>query len=86
MKFTEMQALYELFLQCNGVSTDSRKIEQGTIFFALKGENFNGNCFAAGAIEQGAAYAVIDDEALHEASGELQQKMILVEDVLHTLQ
>ena len=86
MRFTDMQALYDLFLQCNGVSTDSRKIEQGTMFFALKGENFNGNQFAAGAIGQGAAYAVVDDAQLYETSGNLQEKMILVEDVLHTLQ
>ncbi|MBR5856309.1 MAG: UDP-N-acetylmuramoyl-tripeptide--D-alanyl-D-alanine ligase [Bacteroidales bacterium] len=86
MKYIEIPALHELFLGSNGVSTDSRKIEHGTLFFALKGETFNGNNFAAGAIEQGASYAVVDDEMVYEANASLQEKMILVEDVLHTLQ
>ena len=46
MKNLEIPALYDIFRTCSGVSTDSRKIEKGTMFFALKGENFNGNHFA----------------------------------------
>ena len=68
MKNLEMPDLYEIFRSCSGVGTDSRKIEKGTMFFALKGENFNGNHFAKGALEQGAAYAVIDDEDVYNAN------------------
>jgi UDP-N-acetylmuramoyl-tripeptide--D-alanyl-D-alanine ligase len=51
--------LYKIFLQHPIVTTDSRKFESGSIFFALKGENFNGNKFAAGSLEKGASFAVI---------------------------
>ncbi len=86
MKNLEIPALYELFITCNGVSTDSRKIEKGTLFFALKGDNFNGNNFALQALEQGAAYSVIDDCDIYEQAGEMQQRLLLVEDVLDALQ
>jgi len=78
---TEMDELYELFLGSNGIQTDTRKIKKGELFFALKGANFNGNEYAAKAIEESGYYAVID-EAKYEVSG----KTILVEDVLNTLQ
>ena len=58
----DIQALHEIFLSSSGVCTDTRKIKDGSIFFALKGENFNGNAFAMRAIEAGAAYAVIDEK------------------------
>lgn len=86
MKNIEIAQLHALFLSCNGVSTDSRTIEKGTLFFALKGENFNGNNYACNALEQGAAYAVIDDESIYESAAAGQERLILVEDVLHTLQ
>ena len=86
MKNLEMPDLYEIFRSCSGVGTDSRKIEKGTMFFALKGENFNGNHFAKGALEQGAAYAVIDDEDVYNANGPLQERLVLVPDVLTSLQ
>jgi len=86
MKNLEIPALYDIFRTCSGVSTDSRKIEKGTMFFALKGENFNGNHFAVGALEQGASYAVIDDEEVYNANGHLHQQLLLVEDVLVALQ
>lgn len=73
--------LYELFKQYPKVSTDSRKIEQGSIFFALKGPSFNGNIFAKAALEKGAAIAIIDDPAY-----KLEEKTILVEDALQALQ
>ena len=76
-----IEQLYNIFLQHPSVQTDSRKLRQGDIFFALKGPNFNGNQFAAQALNAGAAYAVID-----EAPGENDSRMILVEDVLTTLQ
>jgi UDP-N-acetylmuramoyl-tripeptide--D-alanyl-D-alanine ligase len=56
--------LYKLFVQHPAVCTDSRNIIKNSIFFALKGEHFDGNCFAFQALEQGAAYAVVDDPTL----------------------
>ncbi|GAL73085.1 UDP-N-acetylmuramoyl-tripeptide--D-alanyl-D-alanine ligase [Jejuia pallidilutea] len=75
-----LKTLHNLFLECNAVSTDTRKIEKGDLFFALKGDNFNGNTYAKQAIDKGAKYAVIDEK-------EFQSKhTILVENVLVTLQ
>jgi UDP-N-acetylmuramoyl-tripeptide--D-alanyl-D-alanine ligase len=51
----EIHELYQLFLQSTGITTDTRKIEKGQLYFALKGGNFNGNTFASKAIEQGAS-------------------------------
>ncbi|MDR3184076.1 MAG: UDP-N-acetylmuramoyl-tripeptide--D-alanyl-D-alanine ligase [Prevotellaceae bacterium] len=56
--------LYKLFVQHPAVCTDSREVKKNSIFFALKGERFDGNRFALQALEQGAAYAVVDDPAL----------------------
>ena len=78
MKINE---LYQLFLKSNGVTTDTRKIGRGQIYFALKGNNFNGNTFASEAVEQGAAYSIIDEHELKK-----NEKCILVDDVLNTLQ
>lgn len=75
-----MDELYQAYLNATGVCTDTRKITRGCIFFALKGENFNGNKFAKEAISLGASVAVIDE-------AEFQSKnMILVDDVLTSLQ
>ena len=52
--------LYKIFKGCTGVTTDSRKIHGGELFFALKGENFDGNAYAVKALEEGAGHAVID--------------------------
>ena len=76
-----IKELYSLYKQYPSVQTDTRKLKQDDIFFALKGDNFNGNAFAKQAIEAGAAYAVID-EAVFEIPG----KTILVDDVLAALQ
>jgi UDP-N-acetylmuramoyl-tripeptide--D-alanyl-D-alanine ligase len=76
-----IDALYQIFLQYPSVQTDTRKLKQGDIFFALKGPSFNGNAFAQQALDAGAAYAVID-EVVYATSN----KTILVEDVLTTLQ
>ena len=73
--------LYQLYTQNYLVDTDTRSIRQGTLFFALKGANFNGNTFAEKALEAGASYAVID-----EAEYKTSDKTILVDDVLKTLQ
>ncbi len=76
-----IEALYKIFLQHSSICTDTRKIKQGDIFFALKGGNFNGNVFALQALQSGAAYAVID-----EAPDEDNSNFIKVDDVLTTLQ
>lgn len=77
---TTVQELYSFFLKHRLISTDSRQIVPGSLFFALKGDNFDGNRYAKGAIDAGAAYAVIDNP---EFSG---KQTLLVNDVLETLQ
>ena len=77
----KLDELYRIYLKHPHVTTDSRKIGEGSIFFALKGENFNGNTFAKASLDMGAAYAVIDD--VHYA---IDERTILVDNVLHTLQ
>lgn len=76
-----IEQLYQIFRQSSGVCTDSRAIQPGSLFFALKGETFDGNLFAQKAVENGASYAVVDDYSLPS-----DEKLILVEDVLSTLQ
>ena len=58
----QIQELYQLYLQHPEICTDSRKIVKGSIFFSLKGENFNGNKFAEKAVNNGCAFAVIDEK------------------------
>ena len=62
--------LYEQFISSTGVCTDTRKISKGCIFFALKGENFDGNKFTDEALEKGASKVVIDNLAYHKNTGE----------------
>ena len=76
-----VETLYQLFLKHSSISTDTRKIKEGDLFFALKGDNFNGNKFAQKALDLGATFAIID-----ESEHALNDKLILVEDVLTTLQ
>lgn len=66
----KIQALHKLFLESSGVCTDTRKITKNCLFFALKGENFNGNTFAQEALDNGAMRAVIDDITVHKNTGE----------------
>jgi len=77
----QIEELYKVFLEFPQICTDSRKVEEDSIFFALKGPNFNGNKYAEQALSQGAAYAVIDEERYSN-----NQKIILVQNVLSTLQ
>ncbi|MDQ3536309.1 MAG: UDP-N-acetylmuramoyl-tripeptide--D-alanyl-D-alanine ligase [Bacteroidota bacterium] len=77
----DIQNLYSLYTACRRVSTDTRKIIPGSIFFALKGPNFNANAFAEEAINKGAKYAVIDEEQYKKGDN-----YFLVEDVLTALQ
>ncbi len=76
-----ISTLYNHFLQSMSVCTDTRKIKNGDIFFALKGDNFNGNKFALQALEQGAAIAVIDEDLNSN-----DERLFKVDDVLTTLQ
>lgn len=79
----ELSTLYQLFLNCTSVTTDSRNTPAGSMFFALKGDSFNGNRFALQALNAGSAYAVIDEE---EYAVENDERFIKVNDVLLTLQ
>lgn len=76
----DITTLYELYLQHPVVSTDSRSCPPGSLFFALKGESFDGNRFAEKALES-AAYAIIDDPSV-----QTDKRMILTDSVLDTLQ
>ena len=76
-----IKELYSFFKEKHTISTDSRKIESGCIFFALKGDNFDGNLYAEQAINIGACFAVIDNPEYKKNSN-----FILVDDVLKTLQ
>ena len=77
----QIKELYELFLTHPSVETDTRKLKEGDIFFALKGPNFNANQFAQQALLDGAAYAVVD-----EYTGPGDSRIIKVPDVLYSLQ
>ncbi len=78
----QIDELYKIFLNHPNISTDTRRIIPNSIFFSLKGDTFDGNLFAASAIEQGAAYAIIDNENYFIDNS----KYLLVKDVLQTLQ
>jgi UDP-N-acetylmuramoyl-tripeptide--D-alanyl-D-alanine ligase len=78
---TTTQQLYQHYLQHPAITTDTRKIAAGSLFFALKGDKFDANTFAKQAIEAGAAYAVIDN-----AEYKFNDQCLLVNDVLTTLQ
>ena len=79
-----MEQLYKIYLAHPSVTTDSRKVEEGQIFFALKGERFDGNQYAAEVLQKGAAYVVVDDATVYASLPE--GKALLVADVLTTLQ
>jgi UDP-N-acetylmuramoyl-tripeptide--D-alanyl-D-alanine ligase len=76
-----IEALYSLFLKFPSVTTDTRNIRKGDIFFALKGPNFNANSMALQALESGAAYAVVDEDEFAK-----DPRCLLCKDVLKTLQ
>ncbi|MEO6490531.1 MAG: UDP-N-acetylmuramoyl-tripeptide--D-alanyl-D-alanine ligase [Ferruginibacter sp.] len=77
----EITDLYQLYKNNPTIQTDSRKIVPGAIFFALKGPTFNGNRYAQQAIDDGAAYCVVEEE-----TGIRNDKIIKVENCLETLQ
>ncbi|WP_291960597.1 UDP-N-acetylmuramoyl-tripeptide--D-alanyl-D-alanine ligase [Maribacter sp.] len=76
-----IQDLHAAFLANPSVSTDTRKINKNDIFFALKGENFNGNAYAQQALDNGASLVVIDEKKYF-----VDKRTIIVDDVLQTLQ
>lgn len=78
---TSLEQLYDIYLKGHTISTDTRQITDGCIFFALKGDNFDGNTYAAEALKKGAAYAVVDNPDVATDG-----KYLLVEDVLTALQ
>ncbi len=79
-----IEQIYNIYETCQGISTDTRKIKPDSMFFALKGENFNGNIFAAQALEKGAKYAIIDEDIYQNNAN--NTKYILVDNVLEALQ
>lgn len=81
MNYTTVQEIYSIFNKHPYISTDSRKVQAGSLFFALKGENFDGNLYTAKALENGAVYAVIDNPEFY-----MDERTLLVNNVLSTLQ
>lgn len=77
----KIEELYNCFLQCSSISTDTRKIETGSLFVALKGANFDANTFATEALTRGAQYVVIDNPQY-----KTDDRMLLVDDSLQALQ
>ena len=82
----ENEKLYEVFTNSVGVTTDSRKIEVGALFFALHGASFDGNNYAIAALEQGASAAVIDRKDILDNNPDYAERLWLVEDTLQALQ
>lgn len=76
-----IQDIHNLFLQCKSLSIDTRKIEKDSMFFAIKGENFDANTFAEEALRLGALFVVIDNESYF-----IDERTVLVENSLETLQ
>lgn len=77
-----IEELYQCFLQCDGVSTDTRNITPNSLFIALKGDNFDANQFAEEALKKGALFAIVDNKKYHTD----KEKMLLVSNSLETLQ
>lgn len=73
--------LYDIYLQQGALTTDSRNCPKGSIFLALKGASFDGNKFAAKALESGCSYAVVDEAEYADAS---DKRYIIVDDCLTT--
>ena len=78
---TDITSIYKRFLQCTSVSIDSRKVSEKGMFFALQGDNLDGNVYAADALANGCLYAVVDNPKFKE-----DDQYILVDNVLEALQ
>ena len=81
-----LEKLYRVFTESSGITTDSRKIGEGNLFFALHGASFDGNDYAIAALEQGASAAVIDREDILHNNPDRAERLILVDDTLQALQ
>jgi UDP-N-acetylmuramoyl-tripeptide--D-alanyl-D-alanine ligase len=79
--YTSLEQLYDIYLEGHAICTDTRQITPGCLFFALKGDHFDGNTYASEALKKGAAYAIVDNPEVAENS-----TFLLVEDVLTALQ
>jgi UDP-N-acetylmuramoyl-tripeptide--D-alanyl-D-alanine ligase len=77
----DIKYIHSLFLKCNSVSIDTRKIEPNSLFVAIKGDNFDANTFAKEALEKGASYVIIDNDSYY-----IDQRTILVKNSLVALQ
>ena len=77
----EIETLYKIYKSNPKICTDTRKIKEGGIFFALRGNNFNGNRFAKKAIDDGCSFAIVDERKFAT-----NKKTLLVSNVLETLQ
>ena len=73
----KLSALYQIFLDCAVVTTDRRNCPKGSLYITMKGESFNGNAFAAQALKDGCAYAVVDEA---EYAPEDNKHIILVDN------
>ena len=82
----DISRLYSLFLECGKVTTDSRTLKGGEMFFALKGENFDGNEYALKALDAGAACAVVSETSAAAGADGYGSRVIPVKDTLETLQ
>ena len=65
---TNIEELYSIFLQHPEITTDSRNCPDGSIFFALKGDTFDGNAYAKTALSQGCSYAVVDEAEYYDSN------------------
>lgn len=81
MRFPPISSIYSIYLQYSNITTDTRQIKSGDLFFALKGDTFDGNKFALQALNEGASYVIIDNPSYY-----IESNCILVHDVLETLQ
>jgi UDP-N-acetylmuramoyl-tripeptide--D-alanyl-D-alanine ligase len=87
-----IESLYNIYKVCSGITTDSRNVGVGALFFALRGDSFDGNRFAAAALDKGAACAVVDDErvaveyAATHPEADISKLFFLTDNVLETLQ
>lgn len=82
-----IEKIYKIFLKNKSISTDSRKVKENDIFFALSGENFNGNIFIEKALKKNITLAIMDDENIFkELKEKYHDKIILVKNTLKTLQ
>ncbi len=79
----DIESLYKVFRGSAGITTDSRSVAQGQVFFALKGESFDGNAYALQALEKGAVCAVVNADSEAAASG--NARVVAVEDTLAAL-